>query len=562
MLVQLSINGFALIDKLNMEFDPRFNVLTGETGAGKSIIIDAVSLLLGARAQNDLIRSNRDKALVEGVFMLSPNHPLESFLNENGFELDTDDRTLILSREITLSGKNSCRINNRIVTLSLFKEIGKQLVNIYGQHDFQSLSQNENHIFLLDSLADASFHNLLKIVDEKYNQWQMWQNKLDNMLTQTKEKAQRLDFLQFQVAEINDLKLAENEDEEINNELAILNNWEKICSTVNEGYELLYGQGSAYDKISKANHKLAEILRLDNSFRDILNNLETAVYYVEDAARTLKSYAENFNFDNERKEYLQERKFAIDKLKRKYGGTLKDILEFKNKADEEINELMNSEFLVEDLQKKVQKSKEDFYSLAERLSEERKKIAATLELKLQQELNQLAMPNTIFKVNIERTSAGNRGVDKIEFLISPNPGEPLRPLAKIASGGEMSRIMLAFKVIVAGSENLTTLIFDEIDTGIGGQVVIKVAEKLFEVAQNYQVLCVTHSPHIASFAHRHFKIFKTVNNGMTFTEVKTLEEEERILELARMLGGKEEITMDHALKMITKAKQKNKQNLN
>ncbi|MGI6226407.1 MAG: DNA repair protein RecN [Peptococcales bacterium] len=553
MLVQLCINGLALIDKLNMEFDNRFNVLTGETGAGKSIIIDAVSLLLGARAQSDIIRAKTDKARVEGVFLLPANHPVENTLELYGLNLE-EEQTLILTREISLNGKNTCRVNNRLVTLTVFKEIGKQLVNIYGQHDFQSLSQSENHILLLDSLGKDDFQKLLLTVEEKYLSWKNIQKQLEDLLNTTNEKAKRIDFLKFQIDEITSLNLVENEDSDIESELSVLNNWEKISTIVNEGYELLYAQNSAYDKLSKAHLKLSEIVRWDNSFTEACSNLETAVYYVEDAARALKSYGDNFNLDSNRKEYLQERKFAIDNLKKKYGKTIGEILTYKNKAENELNELIQSDNLIEELQNKVQNYKQSFEKMAQKLSKERKKIAIQLETNMKKQLAELAMPNTIFKVQIDPTLENSRGIDKVEFLISPNPGEPLKPLARIASGGEMSRIMLAFKVIIASSESLTTLIFDEIDTGIGGQVVIKVAEKLSQVSQYYQVLCVTHSPHIASFAHQHFKIFKIVKDGMTYTQIEILEEEEKVNELARMLGGNEEITITHAKEMISKSK--------
>ncbi|NLT94643.1 MAG: DNA repair protein RecN, partial [Clostridia bacterium] len=508
MLVQLNINGIALIDRLTMEFDDKFNVLTGETGAGKSIIIDAVSLLLGARAQNELIRTNCEKARVEGMFIVPPNHPVEEILSSYDLEFDTEERTLILTREIAVNGKNTCRVNNRLVTLGILKEIGKQLVNIYGQHDFQSLSQSENHIFLLDSLGKEDFQNLLKKVEEAYSLWKSLRAELDHLKKSAGEKAQKIDILQYQVNEIMNINPQQNEDEEIAAELKLLDNWEKISSVVNEGYELIYGHDSAYDKLSKANVRLNEIIVLNNNFGEISNNLQTAIYYIEDAARALKSFGEDFNYDPERKEYLQERKYQIDKLKKKYGGSIKDVIDFKDKAEAELSRLMESEFLIEDYEKKVEKCKEQYQALAEELSQARKAIAETFEEELKNQLKALSMPNTEFSVNIDKNEPTSRGIDKVEFLISPNPGEPLKPLARIASGGEMSRLMLALKVIVAKAENLTTLIFDEIDTGIGGEIVLKVAEKLYQVAKFSQVLCVTHSPHIASLAHRHFKIFK------------------------------------------------------
>ena len=389
-----------------------------------------------------------------------------------GLDLAEDESNLILTREVTLNGKNTCRINNRMVTLAVFKEIGKQLINIYGQHDFQSLSEIESHIFLLDSLGNEEYQNLVNSVEESFLSFQSLQKQLDILLTKKSDKAQRLDFLNYQVDEIGSLKLSETEEEEINAELTILNNWEKIYSVVNEGYELLYGNNSAYDKVSKANSRIDEIVILDNKFSDIIHNLQTAAFYIEDAARAMRNYGDNFTYDNERKEYLRERKYAIDKLKRKYGGTIIDILEFKRNAENEIAQLVNSELLLEEVQNKVNEKKELFFSEAKKISIERQKIASQLELEMKKQLEELSMPNTIFKVEIKETSHNLRGNNKVEFLISPNPGEPLRPLSRIASGGEMSRIMLAFKVILAKSEKLTTLIFDEIDTGIGGEVEI------------------------------------------------------------------------------------------
>jgi len=553
MLMQLSIQDFALIDKLEIEFNNKLNVLTGETGAGKSIIIDAVSLLLGARGQSDFIRASKEKAVVDGTFIVPRGHPLEKKLQEYGFDLD-DDRLLILTREISLNGKNICRVNNRIVTLGVFREIGSQLINIYGQHDFQTLSQAEKHSFLLDSMGNDYFQNLLKNTEKSFNEWEKIQQEANKLNKQLNDKSQRLDFLKFQIAEINNLNLNENEEKEIKMELAVLNNWEKIFSITKEGYEVLYGTNSAYDKISRTVDNLRQIGELDSQFEKIAANLETAMYQVEDSARNLKNYSESSNFDIGRKEFLQERKFAIDKLKRKYGGTIEEIIDFKNKAELEIMQLENCESIIEEIEGKAKEWETKYLSLALKISDLRKKIAKKLEENITKQLIELGMPHTKFKVNFEKTENTLRGIDKVEFLISPNPGEPLKPLAKIASGGEMSRIMLALKVMLANSDTLTALIFDEIDSGIGGHVVGKVADKLYHVSNFYQVICVTHSPHIASLAHEHFKIIKKINKNRTCTQVQVLNEQERVEELARMLGGDEEVTVNHAQEMRKKAK--------
>ncbi|MFZ5943410.1 MAG: DNA repair protein RecN [Bacillota bacterium] len=558
MLMQLNISDFALIDKLNMEFDGGFNVLTGETGAGKSIIIDAVSLLLGARALTEGVRADKEKAFITGVFYVKENEFLEKLLKEYAFDLDEDERLLTLSREISLSGKNTCRINNRIVNLGVFKEIGSQLVDIYGQHDFQSLSNKDKHIDLLDSLGDENYQNLLKTVRENYLTLKTLQKKYNELQGQIDDKSQRIGFLKFQINEIESLKLNDlNEDEEINNELAVLTNWEKIASAVNKGYEALYGNNSAYDKVSQVVNWLEEAAQFDPKIGEIAANMHTVIFSIEDAARFLKSYEENFEFNQERKEYLQERKYAIDKLKRKYGGTINDILLYLKKAAEELDELDNSEVQLEELTQKVTQCEQKYFKYAAELSQQRLKTANDFSLKIKEQLAQLAMPHTEFKVDFTNKNISPNGIDEVEFLISPNPGEPLKPLAKIASGGEMSRLMLAFKVIFAGNEMFSTLIFDEIDSGIGGHVINNIAEKLYQVSRYHQVLCVTHSPHLAAIADRHFKINKEINGNKTCTTVEILKEEERIEELARMLGGQDIITHNHASEMRNKGKNRN-----
>ncbi len=554
MLIQLSIQDFALIDQLNIEFSDDLNVLTGETGAGKSIIIDAVSLLLGARGQSEFIRTGKDKAYIQGTFLIPPEHPLEDDLQDTGFTLE-EDRLLILAREISANGRNVCRINNRIVTLALFKEIAGQLINIYGQHDFQALSQAEKHRDILDSLGGEDFQKHLHEVEAAYTQWKKYEQELNKLEKQLANKVERIDFLKFQIDEIVKANLSENEDEEIKQELALLDNWEKIFSVTEASYDLLYGHDSAYDKISQVATGLNEIKHFDGEFNQIKDNLESIIYQIEESARFLKNYSEKMDFQPERKEYLQERKYLLDKLKRKYGGTIKEIIDFQKKSQKELEELENSEVILEDIKEKTEQSKKIYLQLAEKLSQLRKNIALNLEKQIIEQLQELAMSHTVFKVDFKKIDYSAKGFDNIEFLISPNPGEPLKPLAKIASGGEMSRIMLALKVILANKDNLTTIIFDEIDSGIGGRIVVKVAEKLKKVAQKQQVICVTHSPHIANLASEHFRVLKTIKNNKTFTQVEVLNEEQRVEELARMLGGEEEVTNQHAREMRKKAKQ-------
>ncbi len=546
MLYQLTIQNFALIDNLVIDFHEKLNVLTGETGAGKSIIIDAVSLLLGARGQSEFIRNPENKALVEGVFILEEQDSIiMEYLQSLG--MDENEKTVILTREISKNGKNVCRINNRAVTLAIFKELGSLLINIYGQHDYQALSQADKHIEILDSLGDKEYQDQLEKVKEVYQNWSIEKNKLNSFQALIKEKALRLDFLKFQLSEIEEINPMPNEDEELKKELAILNNVERIAQNTSDAYELLYGNKSIYDNLSEVIHKLSEIHQFDDLLANINNDLENIMYQIEDCARSLNNYHSNLEFDHSLQATLQEREFLLNKIKRKYGcNTINEILNIKETIINEINDLEKSEVLLSETQNKVKELEEEYNKVAKEMSLKRQELSQVFTKKIIQQLQDLAMIHTTFKVEFSPIEGSIKGIDKIEFLISPNPGQPLKPLAKIASGGEMSRIMLAFKVILTDFDSLKTLIFDEIDTGIGGNIVTQVAEKLFQVSKSTQVICVTHSPIIASVAHNHILIRKNIEENTTYTDVKTLSEKERVLELARMLGDNDPITIDHA----------------
>ena len=546
MLYQLTIQNFALIDNLVIDFHEKLNVLTGETGAGKSIIIDAVSLLLGARGQSEFIRNPENKALVEGVFILEEQDSIiMEYLQSLG--MDENEKTVILTREISKNGKNVCRINNRAVTLAIFKELGSLLINIYGQHDYQALSQADKHIEILDSLGDKEYQDQLEKVKEVYQNWSTEKNKLNSFQALIKEKALRLDFLKFQLSEIEEINPMPNEDEELKKELAILNNVERIAQNTSDAYELLYGNKSIYDNLSEVIHKLSEIHQFDDLLANINNDLENIMYQIEDCARSLNNYHSNLEFDHSLQATLQEREFLLNKIKRKYGcNTINEILNIKETIINEINDLEKSEVLLTETQNKVKELEEEYNKVAKEMSLKRQELSQVFTKKIIQQLQDLAMIHTTFKVEFSPIEGSIKGIDKIEFLLSPNPGQPLKPLAKIASGGEMSRIMLAFKVILTDFDSLKTLIFDEIDTGIGGNIVTQVAEKLFQVSKSTQVICVTHSPIIASVAHNHILIRKNIEENTTYTDVKTLSEKERVLELARMLGDNDPITIDHA----------------
>lgn len=556
MLLQLMIKNFALIDHLSLELAPNLNALTGETGAGKSIVIDAVSLLLGARAKSEDVRLGCDKAIIEGVFSLNHREALAPVLEKMGLLDDADD-VLILTREISVLGKNTCRINQRIVTLNNFKELGDHLINIYGQHDFQAISNKDKHIELLDSLGDEAFKAQKQVVEECYHSLKKARKALKDKQNAAKDRNERLEFLRFKAQEIKDLALEPNEDEALEQELLLLNNVARIVEKSSKAYRILYGENaSVYASLNKTIELLEAISSYDENLGEMIENLQSMVYQVEDHALTLAKYDDKIDFDPMHKERLEERKYALDKIKKKYQRSIEEILTELANTEEEIAQLENVAFEMAQLQENYKAQKEVYLRESKVLSGLRKEIAQKFETELVAHLADLAMTNARFEVHFEKKEATVWGIDDIEFFISANPGQPLRPLSQIASGGEMSRIMLAFKTILAAYESVDTLIFDEIDSGIGGNIVVMVADKLQKVSQSAQVICVTHSPQIAALADNHFKITKKIMEDNTITEVKLLNEAEEITELARMLGGEEDYQIEHAEKL--KAQKANK----
>ena len=553
MLTQLVVKDFALIDEVKIEFHDRFNVLTGETGAGKSIIIDAVSLLLGARASSSDVRYGSSKAIVEGVFSLEDNHPVEALLAEFGEEVD-EDRLLVLYREISESGKSTCRLNGKIVTLANFRAVGQQLVNIYGQHDFQAISRREQHLNLLDSLGNSDFKQLQAQVKMAFNEYEQSFKYWQELQQKAAEGNERQEFLQFKVQELNDLNLAAGEDEQLECELELLDNYEKIVSTSDKVYHYLYGdQRSVYVLLTASLDKLQAITEYDKGLAEIAEGLNNMIYQAEDYGLSLTKYRDKMDFDSEKKERMNERKYELDKLKRKYHLSIEEIIEQRDKWQAELDLYENMEQQLEEAELKCQKLQQQFQAVAVKLSTERKKLAQQFGKELVEQLADLAMTRTEFEVAFEEKAAAADGIDQVEFMLSANPGQPLKPLSQIASGGEMSRIMLAFKTVLAQYEEIDTMIFDEIDTGIGGNIVVNVAEKLAKVSQFSQVICVTHAPQIAALANQHFLIQKQVENEQTKTNILPLDGEAEIKELARMLGGEEDFQLQHARELKKKA---------
>ncbi|MGM9525860.1 MAG: DNA repair protein RecN [Peptococcaceae bacterium] len=555
MLLRLMVKDFALIHQIELEFDHSFNVLTGETGAGKSIIIDAVSLLLGARASSKDIRFGCSKAMVEGTFAVEAQPQLDALLKDLGYELD-EDRQLILYRELTASGKNVCRINDRTVTLASFRQVGQQLINIYGQHDFQAISNKEHHLALLDSLGDGAFQRQKEQMQAAYRELAQAEAQRSKLQQTLVERQERLDFLRFKLRELEELELREGEEEALEQELSVLDNFEKIASVTGKAHQLLYGDHrSVYALLTATVEGMDTIRQYDKKLDEMAESLQSMLYMAEDYGLTLSGYSSRIDYDAERRDRLNERKYTLDKAKRKYSRSIAELIAEQQHLQNEIETLEHADAEIAGLEEICREKRQQYEALALAVRQGRQQLAQQLTEGLLAQLSQLAMVHTRFSVQFAEKTASAQGMDQVEFFMSANPGQPLRELSQIASGGEMSRIMLAFKTVLAQHEHMDTLIFDEIDTGIGGNIVVKVGEKLAAVSRYAQVICVTHSPQIAALADRHFRIQKTITGEETITSVVALEPKEQVVELARMLGGEEEFQLRHAAELKRTAAQ-------
>lgn len=550
MLTELNIKNFAVIDSLSITFKEGFNVLTGETGAGKSIIVDAVELALGGRASAEMIRSGCDEAVVEAAFAVSEVKGLAGQLKDMGIE---GDETLVIKRTISASGKNKVFINGSMATLSMLSDVGDLLVDIHGQHEHQTLLKVERHIDILDEYAGLAPQ--MSEMARLYGESGRAKNELESLRAAEKDKEKRLDILGFQSDEIGKAFLTEGEEEGLLEERKLLANAEKLFDAGNTALNLLYSQdASALELIKKANAKVADIAAINNTFRDMAEEMESASALIEDAAMILRDYISKINFDTDRLNSIEERLDLIGRLKRKYGNTVPEILKYKEDVDRELEGIVRVEAKIAELERDIEGLKTEGLKVAGSLSEKRGKISVELNKKVENELSDLGMKKAIFKIKIERADdISAKGFDRVELLLSSNPGEAPKPLSKIASGGELSRIMLALKKVLAGPSGVPTMVFDEVDAGIGGGIAEVVGRKLKEVAQGKQVLCITHLPQIAAMADLHYAVSKREEKGRTVTTVKRLEEGDRIDEVARMLGGVTitEATKRHAEEMVS-----------
>lgn len=571
MLLELTIRNFAIIDEVHLRFETGFNVLTGETGAGKSIIIDALSLLLGGRGVSDFIRAGTKSAYVEGMFRLSPDLKARLLPRLEAEGLDSeDDDLLLLSREIRAAGRNFCRVNGRSVSLNLLAELAAPLVDIHGQHHHLSLLQVKAHQAFLDRYGNLQTER--RTLAEAFKSLQTVRRELQNLRQNAQQIARRIDQLQFQVEEIEAADLSPDEDEALTHERNRLGNAEKLSALVAEAGFLLTessdDQPSVADLMGRVVKALNGLTQIDESTIEINQLAEAISYEVEDLSGQLQTYAETVEFNPARLDEVEERLSLIYNLKRKYGDSITEILAYGEKARRELESISNSEARIELLAEQETTLRHEVGQLAAALSARRREAGDRLAAGVEQELQALGMARTQFHVSLERTphpqgvfvdentfACDETGIDQVEFLIAPNPGEPLKPMVKIASGGETSRLMLALKTVLAAADETPTLIFDEIDQGIGGRIGGVVGEKLWGLTDGgrHQVLCITHLPQIAAFGDIHYHVAKQIDGERTLTAIAHLPQDPRIEELAQMLGTLSDATRTSARELLADA---------
>lgn len=553
MLTELSIKNFAIIEGLQVSFEKGLTVLTGETGAGKSIIIDAIHLLVGGRGSAEFVRHGEDKAEIEGLFMIDDQrHPCYNRAAEFGIEIE--EGMVVLRRDISRNGKSVCRINGKLVTISTLREFGGTLVDIHGQHEHQELMDDTMHLSLLDQFGIDEIQPALIEYGEIFHRYEQTQNKLKQLSENDQKMAHRLDLIQFQLDEIQNANLKLNEDEELTEEKRKLGNYERIFSSLQSSYSALQGDQKGLDWIGMVVGYLEDASELDPSYKELHESVSNSFYILEDASRSMRNELDSLEFDPQRLNEIEDRLNEINQLKRKYGKTVEEILEYAAKIEEEIETLQNKETHIGQLEKELTSLRKDLTVEAKELSAIRHKWANKLTKLIHNELKDLYMAKTVFEIRFvtDFEHFMRNGADKAEFYISTNPGEPLKPLSKIASGGELSRIMLALKSIFSKHQGITSIIFDEVDTGVSGRVAQAIAEKIYKVAIDSQVLCISHLPQVAAMADTHLFISKVTRSGRTKTAVSALSENDKIKEIGRMISGVEitDLTKKHAEELL------------
>ncbi|GKW44391.1 DNA repair protein RecN [Planococcus sp. NCCP-2050] len=558
MLRELDIRNFAIIDSLTVSFTEGLTVLTGETGAGKSIIIDAVHLLAGGRGSQEFIRHGAKKAEIEGLFTLdNEKHPVFRKLEE--FGIDSSDGDILLRRELNDRGKNVCRINGKLVTISILREVGAALIDIHGQHETQELMDEKQHLYLLDQFAGKTLTKARESYSHTYDKYMKLKREFASYNENEQQIAQRIDLLTFQLREIEAAELVAGEEEELQQERKKLQNFNKIFESVSAAHEAIQGESKGLDWVGSAMSELEHAASVDEQLNSHSETLSSAFYLIQDVSTDIKRILDDMEFDPARLNEIEQRLVLIQSLKRKYGASVEDILLYHETQVDELDKLINRDQRIQLDQEKLKELTEDLRVEAEELTILRKKAAAKLSKAIMEQLRELHMGKASFEVNFASLPSGRfdrNGRDAIAFYISTNLGEPLKPLTKVASGGELSRMMLALKTIFSKHQGITSIIFDEVDTGVSGRVAQAIAEKIAAISVHSQVLCISHLPQVAAMADQHLFIEKKVEKQRTTTAVHELEGYERTEEMSRMLSGAEitDLTLQHAEELLTLAR--------
>lgn len=559
MLLQLNIKNFALIEELSISFDNGFNVLSGETGAGKSILIDAINYVLGGKFNRDFIRTGEDKTFVEAIFTLENEKSKEELIKQ-GIEYED---WIIISRETFQSGKSIAKVNGRSIILSQLKMLTETLIDIHGQHENQNLLSYSNHITYLDYFGEEALKKYLNKYKNLYKELNEIENKILNLAGKNGEREKTIDFLKYQLEEINAANLKIEEEEELEERYNILSNSEKINKSLSLSYKMLYdgdeNTSSIIDSIGSIVRDLKSVENHMEKIKKISVSLEEIYYNLEENTRDIREIKDTIYYDEEELNIINSRLFQIGSLKKKYGNSIKEILSYRDKINVKYEELINSEAIIEELNHKKGIIIKELKEHALEIHSLREKFANILEVKIKEELNYIGLEKSTFKVSVElKEDLNENGLDKVQFLISTNPGEPLKPLEKVVSGGELSRIMLALKTVFVNKDKIPSVIFDEIDTGISGRIAQSVGEKMYCISKTHQVFCVTHLPQIACISDVHYQVAKEVVNNKTYTSINKLNDKEKSQEIARMIGGTEvtTLTLRHAEEMISLANHK------
>ncbi|TDQ41638.1 DNA repair protein RecN [Aureibacillus halotolerans] len=551
MLSELRIKNFAIIEDLSLSFDEGLSVLTGETGAGKSIIIDAIYLLMGSRGSNEFVRHGSERAEIDGLFNFEDKSSVHKKLQSMG--IDTEDGMVVLSRSISRKGKNVCRLNHKLVTLGMLREVGQHFIDIHGQHENQDLMKSERHLPLLDLYAGKKLAQPLNEYQRLFKAFKQLQHRYASLTNNEQEAAQRIDLLRFQLNDIQSAQLELGEGETLQAEKQQLGNYEKLYDALHLSYNALYGDQKGLDWVGMAMNQMETIAPLEDSYTKLHQTLAESFYAIEEASFTMRQFADQLEHDPDRLDHIERRLQEIAGLKRKYGSNEEEILKYASSLEEELDTLEHRDDHIAKTKNELEEVKKDLLLEAAQLTEIRQREAKLLEKAIHNELRAVYMDKT--KFNIQWSSTDNpteHGVDHVEFFISTNPGEPLKPLAKVASGGELSRMMLAIKSIFSTHQQKTAIVFDEVDTGVSGRVAQAMAEKIYSLSTHSQVLCISHLPQVAAMADHHLSIVKTSSKGRTSTSVEKLKMEDVQNEIARMIAGTEvtELTKKHATELI------------